>query len=1114
MPRTVIITGMGRSGTSLIANLVQRAGVNIGDRLVPAGKSNPRGYFEDVDFFEFHEKLLRDRGQTILVNRDFSFEATTEETQRAQRLIEQHRDQELWGWKDPRTSLFLEFWHQLLPEAYFLFVYRHPLDILLSFVRYREQYNIGLLEGIEAWHTYNTKIKQFYQLHRSQSLLCSTYEAVDQIDTFNELLRTRLGLDSNLSAAVRDSLYQSKELRRTALSEEIDALFRATHPEAVALYEELNLIADLPATPSPPTKTPSTEFTKLLQFVASMPTSLETPHRRALLLYLISSIDGNLIESFFKGHAKDILELEQAKKWLESQWGNWKEAAEHRQIRIEQLQNQLDLAQQITVEKQEEIQAYQEREQLLETQLAQSQERERIQQGTIAELQNYIHQIVSSKSWRLTSFLRMIFGNVIHLRGFITVRAMLIGKKLLPPFVKQFLKQRMGWGNTTAPPGVPTLSDTPPTLFSQPINTPVWDENLPLVSVIIPCYNYGHYVEEAIDSVLNQTLKNLEIIVVNDGSTDTETIRILEKLKKPKTRVLHQANMGLPEARNQGIRQAHSKYICCLDADDTLEPTYLEKAITLLETNLGISFAYSWAKLFGDEEGTWKTESYDLEKLLRYNHISVAAVFARSAWEQVSGYTSDMQQGYEDWEFWIRLGAQGLRGQLIPEALFNHRRHGKNMTDSAREKHQQIFLDITRRHSELFSSPAAVKKIQAHFKDLHVTQPCLNLQKSEFFLQPAKNKPPLLLLVPWLQVGGAETVLYQIMNGLKEDFEFYLFTSMPDKNEWHDRFYSLTPYIYHLPNFLPRYAWEDFLVNFIHARNIQKLFISHSEFGYQALPKLKEKIAHLHTSVLIHNDSDLGYFPHSIKYDHYIDQHIVVNDLINCRLQKTGQINPVKIQTIYNAIDEKIHFNPSQYQRNALRERWQLPLNKKIITFIARMSQEKQPEHFVRMAATLKPHKHLFFVMVGDGWLQQKIQGEIERLGISEAHLRWYKGLPPTQIPELLAISDILALTSTVEGFPMTVLEALAMKVPVVSYDVGEVQSVIQNGVNGFVIPPQQHTLLMQRVFELASNEDMLERFKQEARSSLIKRGFTLERMIAQYRNIWDATNNEKRIIQ
>jgi len=118
-----------------------------------------------------------------------------------------------------------------------------------------------------------------------------------------------------------------------------------------------------------------------------------------------------------------------------------------------------------------------------------------------------------------------------------------------------------------------------------------WPRHLPLVSVVIPVTTTA-VRGRGCGFSLGQTFQDLEVIVVNDGSNDPDTLAVLSNLKKPKTRVVHQENLKLPAARNRGIREARGKYICCLDADDLLKPTYLEKCVVNMELN-GVDICYS-----------------------------------------------------------------------------------------------------------------------------------------------------------------------------------------------------------------------------------------------------------------------------------------------------------------------------------------------------------------------------------------------------------------------------------------------------------------------------------------------------------------------------------------
>ena len=160
-----------------------------------------------------------------------------------------------------------------------------------------------------------------------------------------------------------------------------------------------------------------------------------------------------------------------------------------------------------------------------------------------------------------------------------------------------------------------------------------WGRARPMASVIIPCHNYGIYLMEAVDSALAQTLCDIEIIVVDDGSSDEQTLRVLNHLERPRTKLLRQANTGLPGARNTGIKSSQGKYICCLDADDTLEETYIEKATVLLESRPDLGFVYPWVRRFGKGRGTWEPQDFRLSDLLHFNHVSVSGVFRRKAWD-------------------------------------------------------------------------------------------------------------------------------------------------------------------------------------------------------------------------------------------------------------------------------------------------------------------------------------------------------------------------------------------------------------------------------------------------------------------------------------------------
>lgn len=244
--RVLVITGMHRSGTSLVTSLLQQAGVRIGRELLAPNAGNPRGYFEDREIFDFHEQLLYRTGTDVMVR-----EATTvgrpddAAADSARRLIAARRQQPLWGFKDPRTALFLDFWDIHLDDARYVFVFRHPIDVLLSLLRRGVDFDVlaDPVVGLEAWTVYNRRLLDFYRRNRGRCLLADLYGVTANIDAFGGRVVEKLGLD--LATVDLEQLYASGELHRASGSRQGDAILARVAPRAWALYEQLAAEADI-----------------------------------------------------------------------------------------------------------------------------------------------------------------------------------------------------------------------------------------------------------------------------------------------------------------------------------------------------------------------------------------------------------------------------------------------------------------------------------------------------------------------------------------------------------------------------------------------------------------------------------------------------------------------------------------------------------------------------------------------------------------------------------------------------------------------------------------------------------------------------------------------------
>ena len=195
-----------------------------------------------------------------------------------------------------------------------------------------------------------------------------------------------------------------------------------------------------------------------------------------------------------------------------------------------------------------------------------------------------------------------------------------------------------------------------------------------LVSIIVPCYNQGQYLDEALQSVLDQTYENWECIIVNDGSIDnTEKVSKKWIVKDHRFKYLFQENKGVSSARNFGITISKGELILPLDADDKIGLNYIEKGVEQFLEKSYLKLVYCQAIKFGDESGKWNLPDFSYENLSQNNLIFCSALYKKIDWECINGYDEQMKSGLEDWEFWIALLKNGGKVFRINEVGFYYR---------------------------------------------------------------------------------------------------------------------------------------------------------------------------------------------------------------------------------------------------------------------------------------------------------------------------------------------------------------------------------------------------------------------------------------------------------
>lgn len=235
----------------------------------------------------------------------------------------------------------------------------------------------------------------------------------------------------------------------------------------------------------------------------------------------------------------------------------------------------------------------------------------------------------------------------------------------------------------------------------------------PSVTIVIPCFNYGRFVGDAVESALAQVDADVRVIVVDDGSDDGRTPGVCDGLASERVRVIHQANGGPGAARNRGAREATTPYLVFLDADDTLDPRFVAalggeiERETAAEQGARISHAYCQEVLTDQAHGTWRVGAWDPVLLMITNLHPITTLIRRECFEEVGGFEESLGGHYEDWDLWLKLSFRGYRGVRVREPLFFWRRHSPDtMVMRAVQSHDRTFATIVERHRERYEERA------------------------------------------------------------------------------------------------------------------------------------------------------------------------------------------------------------------------------------------------------------------------------------------------------------------------------------------------------------------------------------------------------------------------
>ena len=646
-------------------------------------------------------------------------------------------------------------------------------------------------------------------------------------------------------------------------------------------------------------------------------------------------------------------------------------------------------------------------------------------------------------------------------------------------------------------------------------------ETFPLISVIVPFYNSEKFIEQTIKSILNQTFPSYEILIIDDGSTNKMALEKLEQIKEldKRIKVFHKQNEGLATTRDYGASKSdeHTKYLMFIDDDDLIEPTFLECGFWTLETNKDAAWAYSDSLGFGSIEYTWN-KYFSSEKMKKENDLISAALVRKTDFFLVNGYNLKEKAVNEDWNFWLKL----LSKEKFPVHISFYgewyRRKENGELQRSRENKERS-LEIINNTAKGVTKEIKAKQYPCYNYNYELIED--NLKNIEIPKRiNKKDTINILFIIPWMVTGGADLFNLSLVKGLnKERYEITIISTEPNENVLRQEFENNEKVrVYDLTSFLDKRYWVAFVNYIIQKENINLIFNSNSKTGYSMLPYIKSMYPEIPILDYVHMEEwynrNGGYSRYSSMYNSIIDKTMVCNGNSKKILEEHFKRNPDEVQTVYIGVDEE-KFNPDRYNKEELEKKYLGDTtNKKIISFICRISEQKRPLLFLEIIKKLKEKRQDFKVLVvGDGNLLGKMKEKAKKMNLLE-DIIFLGEIKNTG--EIYKISNVTVNCSLKEGLALTSYESLSMNVPIVSSDVGGQKELISKDVGEIVkLMQNEEDVYLEKYspeeinsYVKAINKvlDNLETYKSNCRKRICE-NFTISKMIEKMDSIFEETH-------
>ena len=399
----------------------------------------------------------------------------------------------------------------------------------------------------------------------------------------------------------------------------------------------------------------------------------------------------------------------------------------------------------------------------------------------------------------------------------------------------------------------------------------------PLVSIITSYYNANEFMEQTINCVLNQTFPYWEWIIVDDGSTKKEAVDYLEKVKKidKRIKIYRKKNEGLAKGRDYAIKYSTTEYVLPLDADDLIEPTYIETTYWALETNKDATWAFTNSLGFGKYIYVFD-KKFDCEEMKTNNIITATALIRKEKILQLNGYGVAKRYVNEDWHLWLRMMADKQYPVQLPFYGFWYRRRERSLlskiNDEKSEENKFRLRDLKIEADKIKENVQAV----IYPKEICAQQDDKDLQNAKGLLI-TNNRKKCLFILPQT---GPDKKMFKEIEKMSKEYEIYIITLENDKFSpyFYRQKYEQFATVFDLTTFLDTEYFVSFIKYVIDTRKIENIYVAKE---IQLYNKLKENLK---------NINDIKYKTNSNMYKREIIKYKMCHTIVGRAIRKIIRI--------------------------------------------------------------------------------------------------------------------------------------------------------------------------------------------------------------------------------